>query len=355
MHFRLFFASLALRSIMTIYKGKHNVDILSLALDFDVASFAMGAASTGALTGGVAWVRNVRKNRSSKGIDAARQTYLSSMKPQYANVESLFSVLESYADEVSHEYTFAYPKITVASITQVQERVKKLRETLNAGLIYVNEIENTHLDRKTLDKKADDFRKLFALVPDDIQSVRYTLNSLQGDLKRSQAAFRKLTNTKLDLESRLAALKETYAEAETRFDKVYLEKIPPAIFQAEKQYNSVAEILSKGFYAPLNQSHRNGVLDRASTAMKRAENHMQTALNFSDIARRKTAKMRVALRNSLAPRDAEETVMCEAAVVSLMDAEAFSYTEGNPAETFDAMIAPYNEYVHARRTIKKKR
>lgn len=342
---------------MTIYEGNHNVEILSLAFDFDVASFAAGAASTGAFTGAAAWIHTARKNRSLKGVDAARQNYLSSMKPQYANAESLFAVLEGYADEVAHEYTFAYPNITVASISQAQDRVKKLRETLNSGLTYINEVENTHLDRKTLDKKVDDFRKLLLRVPDDIQSVRYTLNSLQGDLKRSQAAFHKLKNTKSNLETRLAALKATYAEAETRFDKVYLEKIPPAIFQAEKQYNSVVEILNKGFYAHLHQHHGNngGLLDRALTAMKRAENHMQTALNFSDIARRKTAKMRVALRNSLAPRDAEETAMCEAAVVSLMDAEAFAYTEGNPADTFDVMIMPYHEYVVARRTVRKRK
>lgn len=331
------------------------MDIMSLIFQIDPVSFACGAASTGALTGGVAWISSARKARSSKGIDAARTKYLESMKPQYSSAESLFASLEELADEVAHDFTFAYPAITFSAITQNKTRVAGIRGNLNKGLAFINTVENTHLNKKTLDTTVDEFRQLFQFLPDDIQSVRYAFEDLRRKLDTDQSSLVKFQNVKKDIEDRMTVLNDAYADAEGRFARVYLEKIPPAIFQAEKQYSALVAMIEEYFYAPHLQSERNSLSERALTAIKKAENHMSAALNFSDIARRKTAKMRVDLRNSLAPRDAEEEILRDAAVLSLMDAESFSYVEGNPPETFDAMIMPYYEYVKVRRTMKRRR
>lgn len=331
------------------------MDIMSVIFQLDPISFACGAASTGALTGGVAWIHTIRKNRSSKGVDAAREKYLESMKPQYSSAESLFASLEELADEVEHEFVFAYPQVTFSAVTQNKTRVAGIRTNLNKGLAFINTVENTHLDKKTLDTTVDNFRKLFQFLPDDIQSVRYAFEDLRRKLDTDQSSLVKFQNAKKDIEDRMTVLNGAYADAEGRFARVYLEKIPPAIFQAEKQYAALVTMLDEYSYAPHLQSERNALSERALTAIKKAENHMNTALNFSDVARRKTAKMRVDLRNSLAPRDAEEEVLRDAAVLSLMDAESFSYVDGNPPETFDAMIMPYYTYVRTRRTMKRRR
>jgi hypothetical protein len=337
------------KELLTCYEGKHNVEILSLVFNFDPVSFACGVASTGVITGGVAWVKAVRKSHSVKGVDAARDELLAAMKPTYAELEESFAELNETYDKVSHEFSFAYPNSTLLTLTHTKTSMEHHRTKLNQILNLINKVENTHLDKKTLDEAKKEYDQLITHFANLMQSAKYGLNEVSRHVVMNQSDLKTFQRIQKDVQSRLDTVRATLAEAETRFARVYLEKVPPAIFQAEKHLESLNEMVERYDFNTAARGNRKAVADRAVQSLGRAEKRMNAVLNYSDVARREATKKRAELRNSLAPRNADEEMVRDACILKLMDAESHDYSTGNPPEKFNEIIEIFNEYAKIRR------
>lgn len=319
------------------------MDILNFV--FDPLNFAGGFAAASAVYG----AKSVVSKWSQSGVATKIESVSSEYKLLYPGFNSAFEKAESSAQAFKHDFRIAFPD-AVIPIPSIFTRLDTMKTLLNGMLADFNALDNQHLKRDAvarIEKSLAEKKKSFTATLSDTE---FLINGNAKNFRENMAELTKFKDTLKNLQERLTEAKDQYAVAEQVYDKVYLEKIPPALFEAEKAWDRFAGMVAQAGYSSedaIFMTVDESVQKKAETTVRRAENHLNRVLNYGQSAMRETSKMRQRLR-SWPPRTAEQTVAYNLALESLMDAESRPYDKANPVDEFDVATLPYLRYLHDR-------
>lgn len=312
---------------------------------FDPLNFAGGFAAASAVYG----AKSVVSKWSQSGVAAKIESVSSEYKLLYPGLNSAFEKAESSAQAFKHDFQIAFPD-AVIPIPVIFTKLDIMQKLLNGMLTDFNALDNQHLKRDAvakIEKSLAEKNKSFNAILSDTE---FLINGNFKNFRSNMAELAGFKDALSGLQEHLADAQEAYAKAEQVYDKVYLEKIPPALFEAEKACDRFAGMVEQAGYSSTEaifMTVDESVQKKAETNMRRALNHLNRVLNYGQTAMRETSKMRQRLR-SWPPRTAEQTVAYNLALESLMDAESRPYDKGNPVDEFDVATLPYLRYLHDR-------
>lgn len=318
------------------------MDLLTFV--FEPLNFAGGFAAASAVYGAKALVAK----RGNGNILVKAKDVSTRYKQVYAECESLLEDTEEKAASFKHDFQLAFPQAPVPS-PGVFAGITALRNVVNGMLAEFTLLDNHHISLKELsriEKSLADSKKVFSASHEQTNgALQNLITGFKGNMKEYSegVAFSD------KLAERLDVARKSYAKAETVFDKIYLEKIPPALFEAERACERLDNLVadsgydSSGVYCWVDPSAQT----RVEASVRKLENHLTRVLDYSVTAKRQTAKMRQRLR-SYPPYTATQTEGYNIALESLMDAESRAYDKGNPVDEFDVATLPYLRYLNDR-------
>jgi hypothetical protein len=317
---------------------------------FDPAGFAGGAAVTALAFSG----RSIRNRIQANGVVAKCAGLYAEFMPQYAEWEKKVEDTEARISAFGYDFLMAFPlmeKNPVAS-SGVTEGYENARKNLDLMLKDLNALDNTHLSSKEVIERSNSLKRNRWQAEVSLRNVDLLLDTHESKLQTSIKVLKKLKNDSANLGDRLKKAKSDYDDAVKRFDRLFLESIPPALFKAEKAYESFVNALSVlvddvntiGAYAT-NKSCGNTLNDSIKT-LTTLENYLHRVLVFSDVVKAETSKQRVELRRCSKYNSVQQDIDYDAALESLMEAESRPYDKGNPKLEFEDTIKPFRLFIY---------
>jgi hypothetical protein len=319
---------------------------------FDPASFAGGAAVSAVVFSG----KSIRARIQANGVVAKAAKLSAQFKPQYAELEKKLAAADERISAFAFDYHAAYPSgqknpVEYYGIQSARDRV---RENLNLMLTMLNALDNSHLSSKTINEywtRLDTHSRLVTSAFYDVDTL------LERHELKLRTSIEKIASLKKDaqiLGENLKNAQSDYADALTRFDRLFLDSVPPALFKAEKAceafIQSVKTVVDnvengRGFAARDSCSTQRSVCMKAMTTMR---NHLDRVMVYSDVAKSEAAKHRVLLRQirTKSAASAQRGADYDAALESLMEAESRPYDKGNPQIEFEETIKPFYTFVY---------
>lgn len=321
-----------------------------LELAFDPASFAGGSAVTALAFS----ARLVKNKMQANGASAKRAEASAQFKPLYAKLEKKLATAEERMSVFSFEYTSAYPsgqKNPLIS-TGIQAAHDRARDDLNEMLKMLNKLDNGNMSSKEIKDQSSLLGNISFTTESALRDVNHLLERYETKLHTSISKIKSLKSDAKILGDNLKKAQDDYADALTRFDRLFLESIPPALFRAEKAYaafcenlNEVIDIAENGRgYAP--QDACNSQRTACMKAMTTLENHLNRVLVYSDVAKSEAAKHRTTMRRQAYGSGPKYELDFNAALESLMEAESRPYDKGNPKVEFEKIIQPYADFMY---------
>lgn len=321
-----------------------------LEIVFDPASFAGGSAVTALAFG----VKGIRRRIQANGATAKRAEVSAQFKPLYAKLEKKFATADERMSVFSFEYTSAYPsgqKNPLLS-TGIQAARDRVRDDLNRLLKMLNTLDNGNMSSKEIKDQSSLLGNISLTTESALKDVNHLLERYETKLHTSIAKIRSLKSDAKILGDNLKKAQDDYADALTRFDRLFLESVPPALFRAEKAYAAFCDNLSEVIdiaengrgYAP--QDACNSQRSVCMKAMTTLENHLNRVLVYSDVAKSEAAKHRTTMRRMAYGSGPKYELDFDAALESLMEAESRPYDRGNPKVEFEEIIQPYADFMY---------
>jgi hypothetical protein len=316
----------------------------------DPASFAGGAVITAIAFGG----KTIRARIRANGV-AAKSAQLSALfKPQYAELEQKLAAADERISAFSFDYLAAYPSgqknpVVYFGIQSARDRV---RENLNLMLTKLNTLDNSHLSSKEIRDHCTLLENNARLAASGLRDVYTILERYEEKLHISISKIKNLKNDATVIGERLKKAQADYADAVNRFDRLFLESVPPALFKAEKAYETFIEHMNRvidvaecggGFVA------RDSCATERSASIKSLntlENRLDKVLVFSDVAKAETTKHRAEMRRVNYGSGEQHATDWDAALESLMEAESRPYDKGNPRIEFEETIKPFRIFIN---------
>jgi hypothetical protein len=323
-----------------------------LEIVFDPASFAGGSVVTALAFS----AKSIRNKIQANGASAKVAQLSLRFKPLYAELEKKLEAAEERMSVFSFEYIAAYPSGQKNPLISsgIQSAWDRARKSLNAMLNMLNELDNTHVSPKTINDYAVLLGNTSVTTESALKDVGILLERYEGKLHTS---IGKIANLKRDakiLGDNLAKAQADYADASTRFDRLFLESVPPALFKAEKAYETFCGYLNelidtvengRGYAAYDSCANQRSACMKAMTTL---ENHLHKVLVFSDVAKSEASRLRVELRrvHDYSGSGEQRDIDYDAALESIMEAESRPYDKGNPRVEFEDTIKPFRTFAH---------
>lgn len=323
-----------------------------LEIAFDPASFAGGSVVTAVAFS----IRGIRNKIQANGVVAKSATLSAKFRPVYAELEKKLATADERISVFSFDYQAAYPsgQKNPAVSAGMQAARDRVRESLNLMLTKLNALDNSHLSSKEINDYWTILSNNENLANSGLRDVNYLLETNDGKLRTSISKLQSLQSDTQILGANLKGYQADYADALTRFDRIFLESVPPALFKAEKAYATFDESVT-ALAAKVNKGA--GYAARESCAASRTaamkamttlENHLDRVMVYSNVAKAEAAKNRVHLRQirDRLPGSEQRAIDYDAALESLMEAESRPYDKGNPKIEFEETIKPFYAFVY---------
>lgn len=319
---------------------------------FDPASFAGGSAITAVAFS----VGRIRNKMQSNGAVAKSAELSSKFRPVYAELENRLAAADERISVFSFDYQAAYPsgQKNPAATNGIQTARDRVREYLNLMLTKLNALDNSHLSSKTITEYWTLLDNNSRLATSSLHDVDNLLARYEEKLHTSIGKIKSLKRDAQVLGDNLKKAQSDYADALTRFDRLFLESVPPALFKAEKTYGIFVDAVNETID---NVENGRGYATRdvcgtarsaSMKAMTTLENHLNKVLVYSDVAKAEAAKHRVRLRQirDTLPGGTQRAFDYDSALESLMEAESRPYDTGNPKTEFEETIKPFHTFVY---------
>ena len=317
---------------------------------FDPASFAGGSAVTAVAFS----IGRIRNKIQANGAVAKSAELSSKFRPVYAQLENKLAAADERISVFSFDYQAAYPsgQKNPAATTGIQTARDRVREYLNLMLTKLNALDNSHLSSKTITEYWTLLDNNAHSATASLQDVDALLERYEGKLHTSISRIKSLKSDAKILGGNLEQAQSDYADALTRFDRLFLESVPPALFKAEKLYAAFNESLNELIDTVENGKgyafHDSCATQRSASmkAMTTLENHLDKVLVYSDVAKAQATKHRSAMRRVSYGSGEQHATDWDAALESLMEAESRPYDKGNPEIEFEDTIKPYRTFIY---------
>lgn len=323
-----------------------------LEIAFDPASFAGGSAVTAIAFS----IRGIRNKIQANGAVAKSATLSAKFRPVYAELEKKLASADERISVFSFDYQAAYPsgQKNPEISTGMQAARDRVRENLNLMLTKLNALDNSHLSSKVVNDYWTRLDNNERFAKSGLYDVEALLERYEGKLHTSIAKIKSLKSDVQILGDNLKKAQTGYADALTRFDRLFLESVPPALFKAEKSYEAFVESANmlianvecgRGYAARDSCSTQRSASMKAMTTL---ENHLDRVLAYPDVAKAEAAKNRVKLRQvrDKLPGSAQRGFDYDTALESLMEAESRPYDKGNPKAEFEETIKPFYVFIY---------
>lgn len=317
---------------------------------FDPASFVGGSAVTALAFS----AKTVGNKIQANGASAKRAEVSAKFKPLYAELEKKLAAEEERMSVFSFEYQAAYPSgqknpLLSSGIQSARDRV---RDRLNRMLKMLNELDSGNMSSKEIKDQSSLLDNVSRTTESALHDVNVLLERYETKLHTSIGKIKSLKSDVAILGENLKKAQDDYADALTRFDRLFLESVPPALFRAEKAYAAFCENLNEivgiaesgGGYAARDscESQRSACMK----AMTTLDNHLNRVLVYSDVAKSEAAKHRTTMRRQAYGSGAKYDQDFDKALESLMEAESRPYDKGNPAVEFEEITQPFREFMY---------
>lgn len=323
-----------------------------LEIAFDPASFAGGSAVTAIAFS----IRGIRNKIQANGAVAKSATLSAKFRPVYAELEKKLATADERISVFSFDYHAAYPsgQKNPEISTGMQTALDRVREQLNLMLTKLNDLDNRHLSTKTVNEYWTKLDKSVLSAKSSLHDVDNLLARYEEKLRMSIGKIKNLKSDVQILGDNLKKAQADYADALTRFDRLFLESVPPALFKAEKSYEAFVESANT-LIANVESGRGYAARDSCSTqrsasmkAMMTLGNNLERVLVYSNVAKAEAAKNRVKLRQvrDKLPGGAQRAIDYDAALESLMEAESRPYDKGNPKAEFEETIKPFYVFIY---------
>lgn len=316
----------------------------------DPASFAGGAAVSAIAFSGKA----IRAKIQANGVSARSAALSAKFRPQYAELEQKLAAADERISVFSFDYQAAYPSGVKNPVVYfgIQSARDRVRESLNLMLTKLNALDNSHLSSKDIKDYWTLLDNNARLATSGLKDVDVVLERYEDKLHISISKIKNLKNDAKILGANLEKAQSDYADAVNRFDRLFLESVPPALFKAEKTYEAFTEQLNtlidaaengKGFVARESCAAQRSACMKAMTTL---ENHLARVLVYSDVAKSEASKLRAEMRRANYNSGEQYATDWDAALESLMEAESRPYDKGNPRIEFEEIIKPFHTFIH---------
>lgn len=319
---------------------------------FDPASFAGGVAVSAVVFSG----KSIRARIQANGVGAKAAKLSARFKPQYAELEKRLASADERIATFAFDYHAAYPSGQKNPVEYygIQTARDRIRENLNLMLTKLNALDNSHLSSKIINEYWTLLGIDERLASSGLHDVDNILTRYELKLRTSIEKIKSLKHDAETLGENLKKAQSDYADALTRFDRLFLDSVPPALFKAEKAseafIQSVKTVVDnvengRGFATRDSCSTQRSACMKAMTTMR---NHLDRVMVYSDVAKAEAAKHRTVLRQirTKAAASAQRANDYDAALESLMEAESRPYDKGNPQTEFEETIKPFYTFVY---------
>lgn len=321
-----------------------------LEIAFDPASFAGGSAVTALVFS----IKGIRNKIQANGAVAKSATLSAKFKPVYAELEKKLEAADERISVFSFDYQAAYPsgQKNPAATNGIQTARDRVREYLNLMLTKLNALDNSHLSSKTITEYWTLLDNNSRLATSSLRDVDTLLERYEEKLHTSIGRVKSLKSDVQILGANLKNAQDGYADALTRFDRLFLESVPPALFKAEKTYETFAAVVTETI-DNVEKGRQYATRDVCGTArsasmkaMTTLENHLDRVLIYSDVAKSEATKHRADMRRWGKGSTEQCAIDYDAAMESLMEAESRPYDKGNPRVEFEETIKPFHAFIY---------
>lgn len=294
-----------------------------------VVGFGLGAVSMLA-------VLTRKKSSNPAKVASTLQEY----QVEYGHVVAEIGRINDRHLALKHDFLSQWPTLDLEESTHKIPYLTILPGQRDDMLLYLNELDKTHVDRKRLRvirkelsdliplmaKEADEAWRYLDLAEDRVKRALKNVREIETDHARMTALFEKLT-----------ALVD---KVKSNYDPLYISDVGPAYIAAEEAMEKYHALMISPDWRLASKIQKiatwGGVPANAHKAVDELHNILDHALNFQRRVFRGTKFLRDTV-NQFAKSD---PMLYDKIMRTIVEAENHAYVTRNPNKEFEDIIAP---------------